>query len=80
MRGEDQAISFSPTHLNDIYIVDDLKEVIKDKLELDVPKNRIIIYKGETNLKGDIFITGLYNQIDEALEIVIKGKHYMLTN
>ncbi|PKC56318.1 hypothetical protein RhiirA1_429196 [Rhizophagus irregularis] len=72
MRGEDQAISFSPTHLNDIYIVDDLKEVIKDKLELDVPKNRIIIYKGETNLKGDIFITGLYNQIDEALEIVIK--------
>ena len=61
--------------------MDDLKGAIKEHLDLgSVPKKRITIYRGETILEEDTPISELYNTKEDALEVVVDGKHSIRTN
>jgi hypothetical protein len=62
--------------LEEVSDVDDLKGAIKEHLDLgNVPKKRITIYRGDTILGEDTPISELYNKKDDALEVVVDGKH-----
>lgn len=63
--------------------MDDLKGAIKERLKSslgNVSEERITIYRGEDLLKNSTSIDELYNTEEEALEVVVDGKHSIRTN
>jgi hypothetical protein len=55
--------------------VDDLKGTIKNRFKLS---GNITIRSGIDNLENNKYVAELYNIEDNAYEVIIEGKHYIL--